>query len=98
MIGYYVHHHGRGHLHRALSVAAATDAMVVGLSSLPRPAEWIGPWLVLPRDDEGPEPIDASARGRLHWVPEMDQGLTARMAEISAWICRCWRACTASPS
>ena len=86
MIGYYVHHHGRGHLHRAISVAAATDAMVVGMSSLPRPPAWIGPWIVLPRDDEGPEPIDASAHGRLHWVPEMDQGLTARMAEISSWI------------
>ena len=86
MIGYYVHHHGRGHLHRALSVAAATDTVVVGLSSLPRPAGWAGPWIVLPRDDEGPEPVDASAHGRLHWVPEMDSGLTARMAEISSWI------------
>lgn len=86
MIGYYVHHHGRGHLHRALSVAAATDAVVVGMSSLPRPREWVGPWMDLPRDDEGPEPVDASAQGRLHWVPEMDSGLTARMAEISSWI------------
>jgi hypothetical protein len=86
MIGYYVHHHGRGHLHRALSVAAVTDTVVVGMSSLPRPREWIGPWMDLPRDDEGPAPIDASAHGRLHWVPEMDSGLTARMAEISSWI------------
>ena len=86
MIGYYVHHHGKGHLHRALSVAAATDAVVVGLSSLPRPAAWIGPWIVLPRDDEGSDPIDASAHDRLHWVPELDQGLTARMAAISSWI------------
>lgn len=86
MIGYYVHHHGRGHLHRALSVAAATDTVVVGMSSLPRPREWVGPWLELSRDDEGPTPVDASAHGRLHWVPEMDPGLTARMAEISSWI------------
>lgn len=86
MIGYYVHHHGRGHLHRALSVAAACDTVVVGMGSLPRPREWVGPWLDLPRDDEGPAPIDASAQGRLHWVPEMDAGLTARMAEISSWI------------
>jgi hypothetical protein len=86
VIGYYVHHHGRGHLHRALSVAAATDAVVVGMSSLPRPREWTGPWMELPRDDEGPAPVDASAHGRLHWVPEMDSGLTARMAEISSWI------------
>jgi hypothetical protein len=86
VIGYYVHHQGRGHLHRALSVAAVTDTVVVGMSSLPRPREWIGPWMDLPRDDEGPAPVDASARGRLHWVPEMDPGLTARMAEISSWI------------
>ncbi|WP_456697105.1 glycosyltransferase [Aeromicrobium sp. P5_D10] len=86
MIGYYVHHQGKGHLHRAISVAAAIDTVVVGLSSLPRPAGWIGPWLVLPRDDQGSDPVDASARGRLHWVPEMDSGLTARMAEISSWI------------
>jgi hypothetical protein len=86
VIGYYIHHHGRGHLHRAMAVAAATETVVVGISSLPRPPEWIGPWMVLPRDDDGPEPIDASAHGRLHWVPEMDAGLTARMAEISSWI------------
>ncbi|MET0766353.1 MAG: glycosyltransferase [Aeromicrobium sp.] len=86
MIGYYIHHHGQGHLHRAISVAAATDAVVVGISSLPRPAGWNGPWMVLPRDDEGPAPVDATAHGRLHWVPEMDEGLTARMAEISSWI------------
>ncbi len=86
MIGYYVHHHGRGHLHRALSVAAATDTVVVGISSLPRPTGWTGPWLVLPRDDEDPEPVDVSAHGRLHWVPERDSGLSGRMAEISSWI------------
>lgn len=86
MIGYYVHHHGRGHLHRAMAVAAATETVVVGMSSLPKPAGWTGPWIVLPRDDEGSEPVDASAHGRLHWVPELDGGLTERMAEISSWI------------
>lgn len=86
MIGYYVHHHGRGHLHRAAAVAASTDTVVVGMGSLPRPAQWTGPWIELPRDDVGPTSIDASARGRLHWVPEMDSGLSARMARISSWI------------
>lgn len=86
MIGYYIHHHGRGHLHRAITIAAATDTMVVGMSSLPRPPEWTGPWMVLPRDDVGPTPVDASANNRLHWVPELDSGLTARMADISSWI------------
>lgn len=86
MIGYYVHHHGRGHLHRAAAVAAAVDTAVVGLSSLPRPAGWAGPWIELSRDDEGPTPVDASAHGRLHWAPERDRGLAARMAQVSAWI------------
>lgn len=86
MIGYYVHHHGTGHLHRAITIAAATDAVVVGISSLSRPSDWTGPWMVLPRDDEGLAPVDASAHDRLHWVPELDAGLTARMADISSWI------------
>lgn len=86
MIGYYIHHHGRGHLHRALTVARAADDVIVGLSSLPRPPQWTGPWLVLPRDDEGVDPADVSANDRLHWVPEWDAGLSARMAEISSWI------------
>lgn len=86
MIGYYIHHDGMGHLYRAVTIAAAIDAVVVGISSLPKPPEWTGPWLVLPRDDEGAEPVDASAHDRLHWVPELDAGLTARMADISSWI------------
>lgn len=38
MIGYYVHHHGSGHLHRARSLAAVLGRPVTGLSTLPRPA------------------------------------------------------------
>lgn len=86
MIGYYVHHHGRGHLHRAIAIAAALETPVVGLSSLPKPAAWRGPWIELPRDDDGGTMIDAGARGRLHWVPEHHVGLRSRMAEISSWI------------
>lgn len=86
MIGYYVHHQGRGHLHRALAIAEALDTPVVGLSSLPRPAAWRGAWLELPRDDDGEVIVDPEARGRLHWVPERHPGLRGRMAEISAWI------------
>jgi hypothetical protein len=86
MIGYYVHHQGRGHLHRAIAIAAALETPVVGLSSLPRPAAWRGPWIQLPRDDDGDTMVDAAARGRLHWVPEHHEGLRARMAEISSWI------------
>jgi hypothetical protein len=87
VIGYYVHHQGRGHLHRAIAIAAALDTTVVGLSSLPRPDGGSGPWwLELPRDDDGDVMVDAEARGHLHWVPERHPGLRARMAEISSWI------------
>lgn len=86
MIGYYVHHHGRGHLHRALALAAALDEPVTGLSSLPRPAGWAGPWLELPRDDDSASPHDVTAGGQLHWVPAGDPGLRARSAAVSAWL------------
>jgi hypothetical protein len=86
MIGYYVHHQGRGHVHRAIAIAAVVDRPVVGLSSLPRPARWRGPWIQLPRDDDGDTSGDVRARGRLHWVPERHAGLRSRMAEISSWI------------
>ncbi|GAA4718101.1 glycosyltransferase [Nocardioides conyzicola] len=86
MIGYYVHHHGRGHLHRALALAAALDEPVTGLSSLPAPAGWSGPWVQLERDDIAPTAVDPTAHGRLHWVPRGDAGLSTRTAQISAWL------------
>ncbi|MCW2769154.1 MAG: hypothetical protein JWR27_587 [Aeromicrobium sp.] len=86
MIGYYVHHHGRGHLHRAMVVAAQLSVPVTGLSSLPRPAGWDGPWVQLPRDDARDTPTDPDAHGRLHWVPTHDPGLRDRMAAIARWI------------
>ena len=86
MIGYYVHHHGSGHLHRAIAIAAATDRPITGLSSLPRPAGWRGEWVRLDRDDTADAPVDVDAGGRLHWVPVQDSGLRSRMAAIAAWI------------
>ncbi len=79
MIGYYVHHHGRGHLHRARSVLSHVDSPSTILSSLP------GPWVELPRDDEGPAP-DPTAGGRFHWAPAHHPGLRRRMARIARWI------------
>ncbi|MCK8678228.1 glycosyltransferase [Streptomyces lichenis] len=89
MIGYYVHHQGKGHLHRARCVARHTRTPVTGLSSLPRPADWTGDWVRLPSDTgtgAGTAPADPTARGRLHWVPRHHPGLRARMAAVAAWI------------
>lgn len=90
MIGYYVHHHGRGHLHRAMSIAPHLPGPVTGLSSLPRPGGWEGPWVELPRDDSAPAGYGAGdvvdAEGRLHWVPLRDPGLRRRTHLLSRWI------------
>ena len=99
MIGYYVHHVGRGHLSRAAAIAehlAGRGETVTGLSSLDRPPGWIGEWIVLPRDDDQIGPAaphgagdvddEADAGGRLHWVPLGNAGLRDRMAAVSAWI------------
>ncbi|MFC4786495.1 glycosyltransferase [Nocardioides sp. MAHUQ-72] len=86
MIGYYVHHQGSGHLHRAAALATALDIPVTGLSSLPRPREWPGSWVDLARDDDGPLHQDLTAGGRLHWAPVRHPGLAFRMAEIASWI------------
>ena len=88
MIGYYVHHHGRGHLEMARCVAAWLTGNVTGLSSLARPAGWPGQWLRLPRDDTAETAMEPAARGQLHWAPLGDQGLRDRMAAIAGWIQR----------
>ncbi|MEU6941956.1 glycosyl transferase, partial [Streptomyces rubiginosohelvolus] len=88
MIGYYVHHQGNGHLHRARSIAAHCPLPVTGLSSLPPPDDWPGPWVRLPRDDDGDRTAfgDVTAGGRLHWAPVLHAGLRGRMARIAEWI------------
>ena len=113
LIGYYVHHVGHGHLHRASAVAQALGEPVTGFSSLPAPAGWPGPWIELERDDGNGEDVERTARDRLHWVPIGHRGLRSRMAEIASWIgtshppsssstCPsrwpCWSDCTASQS
>jgi hypothetical protein len=86
MIGYYVHHVGRGHLRNAFCIAAALDRELTGLSSLPRPDGWPGDWIELDRDDRDGSVRDPSAHGQLHWAPLHDVGLSARMARIAAWV------------
>ncbi|MGN9820741.1 glycosyltransferase [Streptomyces sp. SD11] len=90
MIGYYVHHQGSGHLHRARTVAAHCPVPVTGLSTLPEPEDWPWPglWVRLPRDDDGDSSGfgDVTARGRLHWAPVGHAGLRGRMALIARWI------------
>lgn len=85
MIGYYVHHHGRGHLSRATAIAAAMQTETTILSSMARPPEWTGQWVALPHD-ESDQPLSPDAHGRLHWAPVHSDGLRERMNLISRWI------------
>lgn len=86
MIGYYVHHHGSGHLARMQEVARHLRSPVTGLSSLPAPCGV--PWLQLASDAEGRTAVDETAGGRLHWVPRHDPGLRHRAAQILDWVDR----------
>jgi hypothetical protein len=92
-IGWYVHHHGRGHLARLLAVAAHVTSDIVCFSSLPEPA--VLPtncsWVVLTHDDaEEPEtggPLqarDVDAGGLLHWAPALHNGHRRRLSAIAA--------------
>ncbi|MFC7431673.1 MULTISPECIES: hypothetical protein [unclassified Agrococcus] len=91
MIGWYVHHHGLGHLTRLLTVLPHVSAPVTVASSLPRPDALPDAvrWIRLERDDldEGsghPALADPTASGVLHWAPVGHAGHAARMATIAA--------------
>ncbi len=83
MIGYYVHHHGVGHLTRARQIAAHLQTPVTGFSCLPRPEAWPGDWVQLPSDITD-APDDPTAGGVLHWAPLHHHGYARRMAELSS--------------
>lgn len=92
-IGWYIHHHGSGHLRRFLSIRPFLDAEVVCFSSLPEPAA-LPPrtaWVHLPADDvredhDGwildPRSASPTARGALHWAPLGHHGHSARLRQV----------------
>ena len=89
MIGYYAHHRGAGHVHRAVTLAARLAEPVTILSSSPAPAGYTGEWVLLPLDhgERDSDPLaDATANGALHWAPLHSAGLSNRMSTVSAWI------------
>ena len=87
MIGYYIHHHGHGHLNRALSIGEHLRSPVTALTSLeltdPHPFTATVP---LARDDAADTVAEPTAHGALHWVPHHDPGLQQRMQTIAQWV------------
>lgn len=99
MIGWYVHHHGWGHVTRMQAVRPHLADDVTVFSSLPEP-ESLAPrtiWVQLPSDSdpvtgadgvrrEARELGDVTARGTLHWAPLGHPGHQARLAAIADWV------------
>lgn len=96
VIGWYVHHHGYGHVARFLAVSPHLHEPVVAFSSMRRPAG-LSPeveWIELPPDADSFEDADGTivdprhaeptARGHLHWAPHGHPGHRARLAAIAA--------------
>jgi len=83
MIGYYAHHVGSGHLHRAAAVAAHLGPRMTVLSSAESPVAI--DQVRLSRDDEPPIHGDVTAAQSLHWVPLRNNGLRERTSQIVRW-------------
>lgn len=86
MIGYYIHHHGYGHLARAISICAQMEQPLTALTSLdipdPHPFAAV---VKLPRDDDAAQVSQPTAHGALHWAPHHDPGYTTRMSAVARW-------------
>jgi len=87
MIGYYVHHQGRGHWNRAASICARLREPVTVLTSLRvERSDVFAHVVTLPLEDLGHDAPDPTAGGALHWAPLHDNGLRTRMHRITEWI------------
>ncbi|WP_091227207.1 hypothetical protein [Microbacterium sp. 3J1] len=101
MIGWYVHHHGWGHVTRMQAILPHIADEVTVFSSMPRPEtlDRGTTWIRLPFDADpvvGPDGAlhdardlgDVTARGSLHWAPIGHPGHQERLAIIAQWIAR----------
>ncbi|MFD0933652.1 glycosyltransferase, partial [Methylobacterium trifolii] len=94
-VGYYVHHQGIGHWHRACAIAAAMDrpCTLIGTFADVDTAGAPGPVIDLPDDRLPDDPIsgfdgldgEADRPQGLHYAPLRHPGIRARMARIAAW-------------
>lgn len=87
MIGYYIHHHGYGHLARAVSISGHLRRPVTALTSRTVPPDHPFSGVVnLPRDDAADSVAEPTAHGALHWAPLRAPGYSARMQAIAQWV------------
>jgi hypothetical protein len=91
-VGYYVHHHGIGHLTRYRAISDAAPFAVHPVSELTDVAHDDG-GCVLPSDvltaDAAPDDgarLDPTADGTLHWAPLAAGTAAPRLAAMTAWL------------
>lgn len=80
-VGYYVHHHGAGHLARFEAIAAASTIDLVPVSELA-----IEGGVRLPSDLPSFPASDPSAGGALHWAPLAPATATPRLKTLVDWL------------
>ncbi len=91
LTGWYVHHHGAGHLTRFRAVRPHLPGEVVVFSSMPAPSSLPDDttWVLLDRDNDrppgAPDPAasDPTVGGLLHWAPLGHAGHARRFAAIA---------------
>lgn len=91
-VGFYVHHHGRGHLSRTLAVLDHLEVPATVLTSLDvEPGSLPGgvDLVALPPDCDDITPLpDPTAGGALHWAPLAPSLLKPRAAAMVGWLTR----------
>ena len=91
LVGFYVHHHGLGHLTRTRGILKHLDARAAILSSadLSRVGREEAEVIPLPLDTDVPENLPGAPPLRgLHYAPVGSAGLRERTARIASWAAR----------
>jgi hypothetical protein len=88
LIGYYVHHQGDGHRHRAVAVAGHAPGrfVLLGTGLIDRCRD--GRYIEMNDDRPGPctESPAVTPTGALHYAPVGYEGIRRRVASMAAWI------------
>jgi hypothetical protein len=86
VIGYYVHHQGRGHLHRALAIATCAPGRFTLLGTGLAGQTGAVAALDLPPDEPDAGTMFDAVPDSLHYAPLRHAGICRRMALLAAWI------------
>ena len=91
-IGYYAHHHGSGHVRRAIEIARYMTQPLTIFSSAALPEHGLEnvTLCVLPTDVDGETPRDYASVPSFHYAPTGLFGITERMGVLAQWFHAQW--------